>query len=1737
MSGLKSHLFVMGSILVSLCSHAWAAALPFGQTQTGTISSAAQSNSYTFSANANDVVDLTMAATSGNLSPKIRLYKSDGTLLNSVNPGGCYGSTIEMNTVQLPATGTYTVLVGDCGDTSTGNYTIYAQLTNNPAGAAALPFGQTQTAVIGLAAQRNSYAFSGNAKDLIDFTAATTGNLSPKIRLYKPDGTLLTSANPGGCYGSTIEINTVQLPATGSYTMLVGDCGDTSTGSYTIYAQRTNNPAGAAALPFGSGQPQTGLIGMAAQSSSYTLSANANDVIDFTMAATSGNLSPKIRLYNPDGTLLTSANPGGCYGSTIEMNTVQLPATGSYTALVGDCGDTSTGAYTIYAQRTNNPAGAAALPFGQTQTAMIGSVAQSNSYAFSASANDVIDFTMAATSGTLSPKVRLYNPDGTLLKSANPGGCYGSTIEMNTVQLPATGSYTVLVGDCGDTGTGAYGLYAQRTNNPAGAAVLTFGGQTLTGTIGSAAQRNSYTFSGSANDVLDFTMTSTKGALSPKLRVYNPAGTQIGSANPGGCYGSTIELNNVKLPATGTYTVLVGDCGDTNTGNYNLSSQCFGVCPATTPTQSPQTITFGALNNQVLGTAPFALSAAASSGLAVTFASNTPSVCTVSGITVTLVALGTCSITASQPGNSTYAPAAPVTQSFAVIAGSATIPIAIFGTGYVAGGPGLAAVGAVDGNFNLISCPAGACVSNGNGGYRAFVTLTGQYPFPFWVADTSSGQWIGPASGGNEVTIDAPGLYVYREKFDLSGFNLATVALNGFFAIDDTWNYMQLNGVTVGPTSASMSSLTPFSLTSGFVPGINTIDFFVTNGPTGGAQNPTGLMVELSGSGTPNGGTAPTNCNYSLAPASQVLPAAAGTGTIGVLTSAGCPWTASSGASFLSIASGASGTGPGVVQFSATANSTAAARAGTLTIAGQTATINQAGTAPLLLLSPTSIAVQWRQQSPLPVSIPLSVFTAASSLSFTATASSTGNWLTVSPASGSAPATIIVTVNPSSLQPGTYQGTVTVTAPTANPSSQSFTVSLTVVAAGPPALSLTTTSLNYSFSQGTQQVRQQRILVGNSGGGTLTYNASASTSSGGNWLSVTQDGAGATLLTPDPLTVSVDPSSLGVGTYTGLITITAAGTTQNIPVTATVSAVQQTILLSQTGLTFTAVGNGGIVPPQTLGILNGGNGFMDWSVSSSTVTGGNTWLSVTPNSGTTDASSSTVPLVTVSVNPANLAPGQYSGQIEVASGAANNTPQFVSVILNVLPAGSNPGPVVLPTGLIFTEAVGGTPAGSQKITLSNLTGSQLTFATGKLTIDGANWFSVTPATGTATPAQAMALTVSVSSAGLSPAMRQGVLTLLFQDGSVRTVNISYLLAGGGVSSQSAGYSHTLAAGASCTPTRLLPLVTSFGFQFTVPAGWPNTLATQVVDDCGNPHVSGTVTATFSNGDPPLPLISLKNGNWMGTWQVRNANASVIVITVNADNPSLNIAGSISVSGGIQSSATAPVMAAGGVLSAASYSPSAPLAPGTMVSIFGSNLANGTSSASALPLSTQLSGTLVTIGGEAAPLLYASQGQVNAIIPYGLPVNTNTQVIVQQGNAYTSPEPITLSAASPAIFTKSQNGTGQGIIIRPDGQYAQPGTPAQAGDEVVIYAAGLGETTPQATAGQAATTSPLLRVAAAVSLTIGGQNARVDFAGLAPTFAELYQINAAVPAGVHGDTLPVVLTVAGQPSPTVTIAVQ
>jgi sugar lactone lactonase YvrE len=132
----------------------------------------------------------------------------------------------------------------------------------------------------------------------------------------------------------------------------------------------------------------------------------------------------------------------------------------------------------------------------------------------------------------------------------------------------------------------------------------------------------------------------------------------------------TVSGSTVTLVAVGTCTIQASQAGNASYTAATPVPQTFFVTPST------QTITFGALSSRAYGSGSFGLTATASSGLTVSFASTTSSVCTVSGATVSLVAAGTCSIQATQAGNATYAAATAVNQSFSVTKGSQNITFA-----------------------------------------------------------------------------------------------------------------------------------------------------------------------------------------------------------------------------------------------------------------------------------------------------------------------------------------------------------------------------------------------------------------------------------------------------------------------------------------------------------------------------------------------------------------------------------------------------------------------------------------------------------------------------------------------------------------------------------------------------------------------------------------------------------------------------------------------------------------------------------------------------------------------------------------------------------------------------------------------------------------------------------------------------------------------------------------------------
>jgi adhesin/invasin len=217
----------------------------------------------------------------------------------------------------------------------------------------------------------------------------------------------------------------------------------------------------------------------------------------------------------------------------------------------------------------------------------------------------------------------------------------------------------------------------------------------------------------------------------------------------------------------------------------------------------------------------------------------------------------------------------------------------------------------------------------------------------------------------------------------------------------------------------------------------------------------------------------------------------------------------------------------------------------------------------------------------------------------------------------------------------------------------------------------------------------------------------------------------------------------------------------------------------------------------------------------------------------------------------------------------------------------------------------------------------------------------------------------------------------------------------------------------------------------------------------------------------------------------------------------------------------------------------PIAPGGLISVYGGNLAD-TTAQNSLPLPQDSNGTQVLLGNQPLPILYTSSGQLNVQVPYGVPVNGQSQLTVRHGTTLSMPQQLVVASAQPGVFTANQAGTGQASVTKSDQvTLAQPGTPAAIGEAVVIYCTGLGAVTPRVREGQPAPLQePLARTDNPVSVTIGGKPADVLFSGLTPGFAGLYQINAVVPPGITtGDAVPVVISVAGQTSPTVTIAVR
>jgi len=578
-------------------------------------------------------------------------------------------------------------------------------------------------------------------------------------------------------------------------------------------------------------------------------------------------------------------------------------------------------------------------------------------------------------------------------------------------------------------------------------------------------------------------------------------------------------------------------------------------------------------------------------------------------------------------------------------------------------------------------------------------------------------------------------------------------------------------------------------------------------------------------------------------------------------------------------------------------------------------------------------------------------------------------------------------------------------------------------------------------------------------------------------------------------------------------------------------------------------------------IANGGFGATSWSASSNVA-----WLTLGPASGTLPAT------LAVGLNSVaeSLAIGTYTGTVSITEPGIPSQP--IAATLKI-----NPALTIGAASITFQAPVGGNAPASQNLTVSIRGATTFTANASEQSCGAFNWLAISPAGNVTVNGSTANITVSVNQSGIAVGTTCSGTISLTAGGTTQTVGVTMAIAAQSIYSSlgptlgfsSNGWCVSGANNSDCGPdvTRWIagsftPNSTFALYGIALPinnlsgtngalvvlcnstGGAPGTTILEQWAVSNLPRGNPSITSVTSKLNPTLQagqtywLVAegLANDS-MDFWYTNNLGLGGGMGNVGgagwtpangyggATLPAFQVLGS-------PAGSPAPSVNAGGIVNAAIFNST--ISPGSIVSLFGANLASGTVSAAVSPLPTMLSGTQVLVNGTPAPLFYVSPTQINLQLPNG--ISGNATMMVTSGGASSVSTTVAVSALSPAIFMA---GGTQGAILNQDYSANSAANPAAAGSVIQIFATGLGATSPPLATGQAGATSPPFNTTVnTVTATINGTSAPVAFSAAAPGFVGLFQINVTVPPDTpSGSAVPLQLQVAGQSSNTVTVAVK
>jgi len=226
----------------------------------------------------------------------------------------------------------------------------------------------------------------------------------------------------------------------------------------------------------------------------------------------------------------------------------------------------------------------------------------------------------------------------------------------------------------------------------------------------------------------------------------------------------------------------------------------------------------------------------------------------------------------------------------------------------------------------------------------------------------------------------------------------------------------------------------------------------------------------------------------------------------------------------------------------------------------------------------------------------------------------------------------------------------------------------------------------------------------------------------------------------------------------------------------------------------------------------------------------------------------------------------------------------------------------------------------------------------------------------------------------------------------------------------------------------------------------------------------------------------------------------------------------------------PAILSNGIGNSASFKPA--ISPGSLATVFGSNLATSTTDVATAPLPLNFAEASVSVNGKAAPILYASPSQINFQVPWETQVGTASVTVTVDG-AVSAAATVPVTAAGPGIYTYS---SGAAIAQNHDFSLNTPSNPAHVGSYLIAYLTGSGPVTPALADGANTPSTGLVQPTTSVSVTIGGAPATVLGSALTPGFVSLWQLNISVPSGLAAGSYPMIVTIGGQVSNSATVSI-